>query len=309
MLEVASPTEQLIELVISLATNIPANEFGMVDHIYRADYLMPALSAHSADDGIRIQERAKVPLYYADGFPTTRSGSLFWDRLDHEGSADFMLFQKYLEMSGTYGYRSIHVLAKELASTHTRRTSPPPENIFLIDVEAAKSEVDQADAQLSATQDHLRTLYVLNFWKERATAYDLVGYAAARRIREQRALALEDSQFIKLSKFADRVFKRIEGFTEEDFESVDPLTATKILKDLVGLQRISVGLPANGPASEHLPGQKDSDASTSVEDHLRVVAKKKLATTTQDTAELLADETTTALAQELTMRLLRGDTN
>jgi hypothetical protein len=279
----------------------------MPDYFYRADYLTPALSV-DGDQQSRIIEKSKVNLYYSDGFPTTRTGSLFWDKLDHEGSADFMMFQKYLDMSSTYGYRSIHVLAKSLSAEHYKPKVSGNSNVFLdVELYTPTNAVTNQEEQAHATQEHLRALYVFNFWRERSTSFDLVGYAAARRIREQRALALEDRQFIKLSGFVDRVFKRVDSFGEDDFDAITPDVAVKMLKDLIGLQRISIGLPANAPSSDHLPGQRDSDASTSVEDHLRVVAKKREAAINSiDAATLLGDEATATAAQELMMLMLRG---
>ena len=321
---VSSPDEALVEIINELTMAIPNNEFGMPAYIYRPDHIPPNFKTLSAANQRRQCELAKVPLYYSDGFPTTRRGSLIWDRLDHEGNCDFMLFRQYLEMSQAHGYRSIQVLARALCEQTTatnrhiesireeRKENP---NIFL-DVEElpASQAPTQRDQWLTQSSEEdgitntlgsLRQLYVFYFWRQRAEAYDLVGQAAVRKIRESRAILLEDHHFIQLSNMVAKVMKRFDNFGEDDMNNLNPVETVRILKELVSMQRVATGLPGNAPSESHLPGQRDETGTSSVEDHLRNINKAKATESQGDTSGFLEDEDTTTLAQALFMKMMR----
>lgn len=329
--ELDSPDEVLVNVMLELTNDIPLNEFGMIAHAYRPDLIPHNLQSLTEDQKHHVKEAARVPLFFSDGFPATKSGGLFWDKLDHEGNSEHLLFRKYLEMSQSHGYRSIQVLARQLqtqqaAADHYYRdrwgggdsdsdsdsdsdgdgSSNDPENIFLDVEEPPKAQQiagpDQVENALSETVTYFRQLYVLYFWKYRAQAFDLVGQAAIRKIRQQRAILLEDGHYLKLNAMVEHVMDRMGRFTDADLDNMDPLDTVKVMKDLVQMQRVTVGLPATAPGEVHLPGQVDGDT---VEEHLRAINNRNNATQHHKTTDLLNDESTTELAQELFMRMLQ----
>ena len=103
----------------------------------------------------------------------------------------------------------------------------------------------------------------------------------------------------------DKVMSRFERFTDEDYSNMDPAEATKVLKELVQMQRVTVGLPAAAPADAHIPGVEKPDASIPIEQHLKTIARNQGSTETTDTSAL-QDESTAELAQELIIRMMRN---
>jgi hypothetical protein len=416
--QVASREELLLSNMIAIQEQIPKNDFGMPEFIVRADMIPHHLESMTRELQWAHIDAARVDIHYSDGFPVTNSGSLFWERLDHEGSSEFMLFQRYLEMVSTYGYRSTQLLAKSLVresieervrlvaaereqvrerereqvrdrddaqsamhvdaatgaatatGVHTdvdhiavptrpngsggeydvgnifidmvskpqnqkrgsgsgiKQKRPPMPSVAHLEKGSGHSRTqaheDEAAALstakgglpaiisdveheqlMRATNDRLRTLFILYFWKARASAFDIVGEAAVRKIRAVRAIHLDERTFTRVNKMVERVMSRFDHFSADDLDSLDPGETVKVLKELLHLQRVSVGLPAAAPADAHLPGSSDSNASTPIEEHLRTIAN------TRDRGEVtgleaLDDEDTANLAQELAVRLLKG---
>lgn len=339
---VQNTQQQLIELVDNLASKIPMNGFGMPEFIYRADIFPQDYQSLSKDQKSAYLRAATVPLFYSDGFPTTEHGALFWDRLDIESDTDHHLFLRYREMSNSLGYRSVEVLARKLADeTHAanrlsnnrarsgdsdrdahRDMSLDPNNEYLnVQVPTPPTSIPGAitgatatsttpddlaeyEELLQSTRDYLRAIYTFYFWKFRANAFDLVGEAAVRRIRQTRALLLDDRTYIRLQATSDKLFQRLNRFTDQDFDSMDPMDTTKVLKEILSMQRVSVGLPAAAPADSHLPGDRDSTAATNVEEHLRSIARNKRQVDSGN-IDALSDPQTTELAQNLIIRMMQ----
>jgi hypothetical protein len=292
----------------------------MITHIYRPDLIPHNLDILPQDEQSRIKANAKVPLYYNDGFPATRSGGLFWDRLEHEGGNEFMLFRQYLEMSQDHGFRSIQILARGMVQRQAanaryireRHEGPPEENIFL-DIEGPSKQItvgppppggDIDEEMMASTLAYLRQVFVMYFWRYRAEAFDLVGQAAVRKIRSSRAILLEDKHYTRITSMVEKAMARFDRFTQDDMDNLDPSDTTKILKDLIQLQRVAIGLPAAAPSEQHLPSQ--GEHGDSVEDHLRAIHRRRNADTQNlGKEDLLGDEDIADLAQELTMRMLR----
>jgi hypothetical protein len=188
--------------------------------------------------------------------------------------------------------------------THTHDQTPSPSAGPQALSAAAQTIVEEDEELVASTLSHLRELYVLYFWRYRAEAFDIVGQAAVRKVRESRAILLEDHHFTQLSGMVAKTMARFNAFTDEDMKRLDPVETVKVMKELIHMQRVATGLPAQGPADAHLPGNAEGNAATSVEDHLRHIQKQKGKNKQSGFGDLLNDESTAELAQELAMRMI-----
>ena len=389
----------LIDIIANLTKSLPKNDLGMPLYLYRADLFPEDFASYDHDQQERIKKACAVHLNFDEGFPTQDTGALLWDRLPFEGASDHSVFRQYLEMDQRYGYRSIHVLAKEItdqrfkmirdapgdygdygdygefsASPRERTQAPEKEKEHVacklespydygqphnkhvneyLDVDGhsngsngrssaipgsgggsdktddpqhisnivaraeakrledfnrhAEQQVKLHEELLTSVLLTMRRQLVLYYWDIRARAFDMVGQAAYRRIREQRAVLLEDDHYIKLTRHVGKVMNRMDNITEDEMQSVSPENAVKMLKDLVALQRVSAGLPAAAPTIDHLPGTVEQGPGASMEAHMKNLAKQQGVSEKQvmDISALLNDEATAAQAQDLILRAMQ----
>jgi hypothetical protein len=300
-----------LEVMLRLEATLPTNDFGMPTTIYRADaipHMFDSLPAHQQQ---AVLSAAALPIGYADGFPTTPQGRLLWEQLEFEGAQEYMLFEKFLGMQNTHGYRSTQILARtiieqKLAANLNQGSGAQPRPAATATAEIERH--NQFQAALQECQQHLQEVATYHYWGRRAQAFDLVGMAAHRRIRSRRAVLLEDEHFNHLSKVATKVVARLDRITDDEMDAVSPMDAVKMLKEVVQLQRVSVGLPAAGPADAHLPGAgAPTSADQGIEVHLKTIAKQ----TTKGPAskDLLNNEEDAIMAQELVIRHLSRQRN
>jgi hypothetical protein len=102
----------------------------------------------------------------------------------------------------------------------------------------------------------VQDFYTLYFWNHRAKAFDLYRVANSQRLRLNRMLATEEKHFkmteklmVKLEKYFDEL--NLSGSDEEGVLDLPPDKAVAMLEKLVGIQRISIGLPKSGESKEH----------------------------------------------------------
>jgi hypothetical protein len=201
------------ELMHALTRNIPLNEYGLPEFIYRVDMLDPSQFKsylETKDNGQRLTEllaAAKVQVRYDQGVPSLFNGQPVWAQLPYEGQTDFQAFTEYLELPGARLLTNIRIQTPEVTTV-------------LLDC---------------------------NYWVFRARAYDLYLATDHARRREQRILSTESNHFL----IAEGLFKRIQS-TLEDGKKLEELAQlpveelVKLLGDVAKLQRVSIGLPANG---------------------------------------------------------------
>jgi hypothetical protein len=144
---------------------------------------------------------------YDQGVPSLFNGQPVWAQLPYEGQTDFQAFTEYLELPGARLLTNIRIQTPEVTTV-------------LLDC---------------------------NYWVFRARAYDLYLATDHARRREQRILSTESNHFL----IAEGLFKRIQ-MTLEDGKKLEELAQlpveelVKLLGDVAKLQRVSIGLPANG---------------------------------------------------------------
>lgn len=277
--EQVTSTWRLIEI---LNEHIPMNDLGMPIHFYRPDLLdftlvqrtlvvnseralekpversgpqpphySPPVGGRSSGMGFQeLQQHldsAISHLSYHEGYPTTQEGTPFWNQLTCESSADYAAFQTYLELGG----------ARKISDI------------------------------ISYPLDYLRELFHTYCWAARVKSFDLYRVVNAKKLKLQRILGVEDSHFTKSERMLKRVADAIDAIPAETLESMDPDKLLNMFEKLVKVQRVSVGLPANG-------GNVDEDAG------------KAAPTTVQITQKIVQNAPETAKKQEDDIDILRN---
>ncbi len=156
-------------------------------------------------------DAATVTMDYGEGYPTF-SGKIFWFQLPHEPFEAFTLFQRYLDQAEEVGLRQLQLLSMSQ----------------------------------SVSFDKISELAQEYYWSWRSRAYDLFQVAAERKRRESRARRLENVQYERSTMMLDQL---MEKFSDPDWiEKLDTREAIDALFQLTKIQRMAVGLPANGNA-------------------------------------------------------------
>lgn len=256
---------------------LPLNQHGLPAIIYRPDFLP------TNDPDIEIDDHqwdaATIEVNYAEGYPTLEYGIPLWERLDFEPVDSYVLFQKYLnQVKDGIAIRSLHVLAKNL--------SEDPKDV-------------------SQTLVELNELFYLYYWPQRVKAFDLFECVVLGKLREHRAITIEDVHYdtaTQLMKIAKEYIFGDDG-KGEDSEFIDlmtPKSAMEALKYAATMQRISSGLPAAGPRLEG-GGQ---NVEVSVKQGIRTTEETDTPAHMRD--EILGDVETTEMAQQLIIKINGG---
>lgn len=197
----------------------------------------------------RELEDAFVWLNYDEGFPSLETGIPFWGRLEYEPNEAFGYFVKFLalpqgvhpaldarvedgsdwsdEWKPAGGTRSIHELASQLGAGYD-------------------------DVAFIRLTEKLRDYAHLYYWGWRSRAYDMYRVAQHRQQQERRAIETQDSHYVLSQRLRARLMTYMND--EEMWETMTPKTAIDMLKTITTLERISAGLPASSPLSEHRGG-------------------------------------------------------
>jgi hypothetical protein len=153
--------------------------------------------------------------------------------------------------------------------------------------------------------DELKEYYHMYYWTHRVKAFDLYKVAHHQKVKLQRMLATEDSHY----RTAERLMRKLETYFEGvtfDEDNISPEKAVGILEKLVKIQRVSVGLPANGESKEN-PGNERTVTPVNV--IMQQISQNKDASKTKqgnDVDLLLEDPDAVELAQELIIKMQGG---
>ncbi len=247
-------------------SRLPLNQYGLPTQLFRPDLLSDI--EHTQDED---WDAAIIEVAYDEGFPTINKGIPIWERLDFEPLDSFKLFQGYIKsLDATKGMRSLYELTNQLQDDH--------EGVLELDI--------------------LHDLFFIFYWPQRARAYDLFHKVVQEKAREYRALSLEEAHYARASSLLDIAFNYMldDGEDGEFKELMTPDLALKAAKFAVSLQRLSSGLPVNGPKDEK---------QTQFELSLRSVQKEAVTEAPEENlrAAIRGDEETTKIAQELIIRM------
>jgi len=236
------------QLIRKATQKLPYTAEGLPVGFYRTDMLGGDAAQGTANE-LQNLSSAFVELSYEHGYPTLPTGDPFWHRLEFEPGLAFGAFQIYLELAQS-GPRELTLVAQnqELAR--------------LLGLQMGR-QATQADLLLQLTE-----YAALYYWKARSRAYDLFKEAAYRHIRVQRAMQTEEHHYV----LSERLLKNLQVFLESPKFVADmtPKLAIEALKTLVGIQRVSAGLPAAGPLST-----KDTPEATQFEAIFRQILSKE----------------------------------
>ena len=196
------------DVVRHLSKPIPLNEYQLPDFFYRSDLLPSNIYNMSVSDC----DVAVVHLDYFEGYPTFDSGKIFWFQLPYESFQDYTLFQRYLNQPEEIGLRQLQTLAME---------------------------------------NNLSTQKVMELageymWAWRSRAYDLFQVAAERKRREVRARNVENKHYNASAALLEQLLLKFEN--PEWINELSAKEGIAALETLAKLQRMSVGLAANGNA-------------------------------------------------------------
>jgi hypothetical protein len=202
-------------LIEQLTRTIPLNEYGLPLYLYRPDMLDPSdfQQIPTAQEAAELQQKLGVAIEnisYVQGFPAFKTGMPVWAMLPWEDLTSYNVFMEYLEQSGV---RSLHLLA----GVSLEETMP---------------------------------LLSMNYWPVRAKAFDIYRAAHSQRKRMSRILNTEDNHFEIAGAMLAKINKRIDSFSADEMDALEPKAAADILEKLVRVQRISIGLQAAGGADD-----------------------------------------------------------
>lgn len=211
-----------------LNQSLPINNYHLPEYIYRAD-LIPEniLSPHiSHDDRRLIMEGAELSITFYHGYPAINENQPFWERLQYEPTEAYDAYLLYLELPEKSQHSNPIRLLPHVSAITGRNISEVTEWCHIY------------------------------YWHHRARAYDLFLAAAHRKQREQRIMSIEGKHF-KMAEIAlDKINTLLEAKLDKEVRefAADPDAETdskpkdlvSMAKDLIAIQRISVGLPANG---------------------------------------------------------------
>lgn len=260
------------DIIRQLSRGIPSNDFGLPVYYYRTDLLdMVSLQTlgRTTQDELDV---AVEPLQYNDGYPTFANGAPFWAQMPHEPRPNFILFQRYLELSELEGIRLLDTLAH---------------------------------------QEHMELATLLDYsleylWSARARAYDLFIVAAEAKRREALTRKTEKGHFNAAEKLLAPLVAKFEDpeFLEK-LDTLDPKELVDIAETLMKIQRLSLGLTGQNASST----QKDlATPGSSVEVILKQLTKNSGsqasggASIMDRLGALMQDEHTALNAQEIIIR-------
>jgi|GEM_PF-3668252 len=240
-----------------------------------------------------ILDSAFIPLSYEEGYPALPSGWPFWERLEFEPEVAHSQFKRYLEL----GKKEFRILPQ------------------LADTEAELAELNLFSS--------------LYYWPVRARCYDLFYQASRKRQRESLIYDLELEHLQTAQKYRAAIEEYMD--TSEFTDLLTPMVAVNLLKLCWQMERVSAGMPLNGPSSPFSSGggarQGELPQGSSLELSIRQLIRRereavphealtldadgKVINAADDAANafqdrLLSNPELVTLAQELVLKLTSG---
>lgn len=262
------------ELVQGLALQIPLNELDLPLYIYRPDLLdekqiVSTLKEYTDGKGVGdgmqeitgMLDAAGVPISFYTGYPTLPNGKPFWEQFEFETIDSYNMFTDYLGLDGL------------------RKLS-----------------------ELKGYPMHfLQEFYHTHYWAFRARAFDLFRVANSQQQKLNRLLSTEDKHYKLAEKVLTKLSDYFDTLDQDDIEALGPDKAVAMLDKLVGISRISIGLPKGGESRE-------KENTRVVQSNAQLIQASAGASQREQNAvdesfeDLLDDPESIALAQELILK-------
>jgi hypothetical protein len=272
------------ELIKELNKNIPSNDYGLPDFIYRIDLLPSSTIWEALEPRSRMQyaENAVMELDYSQGFAMTPTGDVFWSQLVYEGRPEFEAFLHFLNMPRT-------------PTSDDFKPSAPVRQLNLLKPVTGRNASD------------LLSLSYQYYWPQRAQAFDLYTVASHIKTKELRAEGVENQAYNRASKFISYCEEFLESAFRDPESGMSPKEVADLMVKMMQAQRLSVGLSPNGVTERK--GQEAQPAHAGLEVIMRTIAKAqgheadKGQTQSSITQQLMADPEMLMQAQELIIRM------
>ncbi len=210
------------DLFRQLNLGLPLNQYNLPDFIYRVDMIPLNYGDYPADQKVQFMNAAALEVTFEHGYPALFESKPFWEKLPSEPEDAFNAFMIYLELPE----KTAHDNPVRMLPMIAELTKIPLEDIV--------------------AYSHMY------YWHWRGRAYDLFIIACHRKQRELRLMSVEGQHF----KMAEKFLKRMETVIEAKFNQMESeegamdeiklKDAVDSMQKLVQIQRISVGLSANG---------------------------------------------------------------
>ncbi len=177
--------------------------------------------------------RAFVPLQYDEGFPAFENGIPFWGRLEFEPTDAYQAFQRYLEMN-------LGVAADPEVDDDSGRPASGTRSISQLVATL------HPDSNVLKMADTYQEYYHLYYWGSRAHSYDLYRVAQHRKMQELRAVETQDEHYVISRRLRAKLMQYFND-DENFWDMMTPKVGIDMLKTLIGVERVSAGIPAAGP--------------------------------------------------------------
>lgn len=264
-----------------LNTSLPINQYQLPDFVYRADLIPLNFSEYPPEQRVQIMDAASMEITFGHGYPALNEATPFWEKLPSEPEDAFNAFMVYLELPD----KSSHNNPVRMLPMIAELTNIPLEDIV--------------------AYSHMY------YWHHRGRAYDLFIIACHRKQREQRLMSIEGAHFKMAEDMLSKVQKLVDNkiakmFADDDLDDFKLKDGIDSLQKLVTIQRISVGLPANGNTNIDL-GPRHGQA-TDLMQHVAAESNRveESSQRSPEMDKLLANPEDLAAVQDLITRLHTG---
>jgi hypothetical protein len=207
------------QVMEQLNNSLPLNKYNLPDYIYRADMVDHGLMLKALGDIEQAPEKSTAIAADVHAMLTAAMVEVdysegypriletpFWYDLPWEPKESYTQFQAYLDLGGV---RQLHQLIG-------------------YDIGEARNN------------------FHMYLWSFRVKAYDMYVIAHHQKLRIQRALSTEDKHYRMAEGLITQLKAEIQRRGNAFLEGIEPDKAVAMLEKLVRVQRISVGLAANG---------------------------------------------------------------
>lgn len=273
-----------------LNSSLELSEYGLPDYLYRSDLIPTDLFYRTPEVRNELLTSSIIPITWDHGYPATDDATPLWEQLPGEPREAYDVYLKYLELPQA-------------------SNSNNPVRMLPLLAQATGISYEQ-----------LSEYSHMYYWRFRFRAYDLFLIVCHQKQREQRIMSIEGRHYSLAEKYLNKVDKILEARLEHDIQELvgggddgeSSIHYDLKLKDLVDIvqklttiQRVSVGLPANGndQSERALLGAKNQ----TVDDSFREIAShatpaKRANARPASMDALLADPKALEMAQQLILQ-------
>lgn len=212
--EVSTPEEQLaLPFMMDDISGALPEASDTNTHLLRASP-DSQIDVSTCADPYALLSCAVVMLSYDEGFAALHNGQPWWGQLPCEPADAYVAFETYAELQGIRRFQKV-------------------------------AEIDER-----LTLQQVEEWSSMYYWPLRVRALDLYMQANHQKLRLQRAQGTEESHYQLASRTIKRLVQYLDNVALND-ETLLPEDAVKMIEKLVKIERISVGLPANGESKEN----------------------------------------------------------